>query len=56
MGWKSSVELTREDAIQKLQNTNWEEFTNDELVLALDGAFGEKCGTNYAVYDSLETT
>lgn len=49
MGWKSSREYTREEAIRKLESVNWNEYTNEQLEVALCYSVGELEGYNYCI-------
>lgn len=47
MGWKSSMEITREDAINEIMKRLLS-ASNEELVDVMDGLFGEK-GYNFRI-------
>ena len=49
MGWKSTIILSREDAIRKLQAICWDNMSNVVISEALEGVFGNKEGANYDV-------
>lgn len=49
MGWKSTVTISREDAICKLQEICWDNMSNVVLSEALEGVFGNREGANYDV-------
>lgn len=49
MGWKSTIDITREEALAKLGQVNFYELTNDELAGVLESALGEDHGYNYRI-------
>lgn len=51
MGWKSTVHITREDALKELQRA-LVSISNDDLAEALEFALGyDKCGYNFRIVE-----
>ena len=47
MGWKSTIEITREDALREVRKALDGDFTNLELEELLETLYGEKTGANF---------
>lgn len=54
MGAYSTVTLTREQAIDKINACNLEDLTNEELGDILFAMYGQKEVSNYGVFDEEE--
>ncbi len=52
MGWKSTIDITREEAIRIIQSADLEELPNDILSEVVEYVLGgEDHGANYRIID-----
>lgn len=51
MGWKSTVTISREEALNIIANANFDEMSNEDLAVIVEAVQGgENHGYNYIVY------
>ena len=55
MGWKSTITISREEALNIIANANLEEMSNEDLAVIVEAVLGcENHGHNYIIYGDLK--